>query len=292
VQIEFHQLELKYQDTRLFKLNYQERLITSLRREGQKQPALVIKKKDSFVLIDGYQRVAALQQIGKDFVDATVLEMSEIDALLLSFRLATHRGNNILEEAWLLKEICDQQQKNQSEIAKLLDRSVSWVSRRLSLAKYITTAMKSAIVKEEICIHAVMKYIVPLARANKTQAELLLSALTGHKLSERQVCSLYSLWRTAKPKLRQKIVTDPLLYLKLEEETKNKEAPPGEAQDRQIIQDFNIIASICWRLKKAINERNALRPSLPWPSLLRFAWQEAQNSFSSIMEIIILEQSK
>jgi hypothetical protein len=52
------------------------------------------------VVIDGYKRIAALEQLGRDMVEAVVWPMSEAAAVLLdrSLRLSEHET---ALEAWL-----------------------------------------------------------------------------------------------------------------------------------------------------------------------------------------------
>lgn len=60
---------------------------------------------DGFVVIDCFKRVAALQQLGQDRVEAVVWPMNEAEAILLgpSLRLSEHE--TALEVGWLLAEL-------------------------------------------------------------------------------------------------------------------------------------------------------------------------------------------
>ncbi len=63
----------------------QRRLLASLAASGQQTPIVVIaaEQADRYLVIDGYQRIAALQQLGRDWVEAVVWSLSEAEALLL-----------------------------------------------------------------------------------------------------------------------------------------------------------------------------------------------------------------
>ncbi|HEX2687711.1 MAG TPA: hypothetical protein VHN14_13890, partial [Kofleriaceae bacterium] len=43
--------------------------------------------------------------------------------------------------------------------------------------------------------HAAMKYLVPLARANKRQCEQLIAGLGDTQVSDRELGALYTTWR-------------------------------------------------------------------------------------------------
>ena len=74
----------------------QRRLLASLAEAGQQTPIVVVAAEgqaDRYVVIDGYKRIAALEQLGRDTVEAVVWPMSEAAAVLLdrSLRLVRTR---------------------------------------------------------------------------------------------------------------------------------------------------------------------------------------------------------
>jgi hypothetical protein len=219
-----------------------------------------------------------------------VVKISEADALVLSYRLETNRRRSIFEEAWLLRELCDTHGKKQQELAVLLGRSPSWVSRRLALVRKLPESVEMSVRKGCVCAHAAMKYLVPLARANRQDCESLVQGLDGQRLSERQVGKLYAGWRAADTEGRHRIVTEPLLYLAVEDETSRADEPaPGEEQERALVRDMRAVSAICRRARKAFIERATREKSLPWPNVLRLSWQDAQSAFALLIEVITKE---
>jgi hypothetical protein len=60
--------------------------MASLAESGQQTPIVVVlstDQRDRYLAIDGYKRIAALQLLGRDTVEATVWAMSAAEALLL-----------------------------------------------------------------------------------------------------------------------------------------------------------------------------------------------------------------
>ena len=60
--------------------------MASLAESGQQTPIVVVlspDQRDHYLVIDGHKRIAALQKLGRDTVEATVWAMSEAEALLL-----------------------------------------------------------------------------------------------------------------------------------------------------------------------------------------------------------------
>jgi ParB-like chromosome segregation protein Spo0J len=108
MQLEYHQLDRRWEHLRVRHPGRQRRLLASLAESGQQMPIVVIAvagQPDRYLVIDGYKRLAALQQLGRDTVEAVVWPMGEAEALLLdrSLRLAEHETP--LEQGWLLVEL-------------------------------------------------------------------------------------------------------------------------------------------------------------------------------------------
>ena len=76
-----------------------------------------------------------------------------------------------LEEAWLLRELVEVHGENATTLAVSLQRSASWISRRLALVRVLPESVQSAVRRGQLPPQAAMKSLVPLARANRTQCE-------------------------------------------------------------------------------------------------------------------------
>src|ERR1700735_4691689 len=75
MQLEFHQLDRRWEHLRVRHPARQGRLLASLADSGQQTPIVVVAAEDQpdrYVVIDGYKRIAALEQLGRDTVEAGV----------------------------------------------------------------------------------------------------------------------------------------------------------------------------------------------------------------------------
>src|SRR5450756_1797640 len=75
MQLEFHQLDRRWEHLRVREPLRQRRLLASLAESGQQTPIVVVVSKDNrdrYLVIDGHKRVAALEQLGRDTVEATL----------------------------------------------------------------------------------------------------------------------------------------------------------------------------------------------------------------------------
>jgi len=290
MELEFHQLDRKYAGLRIADAGRTARLVASLCEHGQQQPVLVVRGGgedggiDRYVLIDGYARVAALGELKRDTVEATALELSEAHALLLAFRLERNRARSVIEEAWLLRELVSTHAIAQRKLGALLGRSASWVSRRLALVNVLPAAAEEAVRRGALPAQAAMKCLVPLARANAGQCERLVANVGNRRLSVRQMARLYAGWRAGNAEQREAIVDRPLLYLELEEREPEVALDPGTEREQRLVRDLGTLAGICRRARQGLGERER---DLPWPAVLRYAWQEAQAGFAALIEVVV-----
>ena len=159
MQVEFHQLDRRWEHLRARHPVRQCRLLTSLAEAGQQTPIVVVtaeNQPDRYVVIDGYKRIAALEQLGRDTVEAVVWPMSEAAAVLLdrSLRLAEHE--TALEVGWLLAETEQRFGYGLEELARRFDRSVTWVSRRLALVELLPEAIQQQVREGKVAAQVVI----------------------------------------------------------------------------------------------------------------------------------------
>ena len=82
MELELHQLELRYEALRKRAPVAERQLLGSLAEIGQQLPIVVVSEAQRFVVIDGYKRVRALKRLARDTVRASGWQMPELEALL------------------------------------------------------------------------------------------------------------------------------------------------------------------------------------------------------------------
>lgn len=75
MEVELHQLLLRYERLRKCHPRGERALLASLAEIGQQVPVVVVGDAERFVLIDGYKRVRALRRLARDVVLATRWEL-------------------------------------------------------------------------------------------------------------------------------------------------------------------------------------------------------------------------
>ena len=130
MELEFHQLDRRYEMLRTSCRKRDSRILASLNRHGQQLPVVVVAGGDEgrHILVDGYKRVRALRKLGHDTVRATCWDLSEDEALLLGQLMQSAESVSALEQGWLLCELRERFELTVEELARRFDRSLSWVS--------------------------------------------------------------------------------------------------------------------------------------------------------------------
>lgn len=276
--LEFHQLELRHADLRIHDPGRRGRLLASLAAQGQQVPVIVVAEDARYVLIDGYLRVAALQQLGRDTVAATPWPLSEVDALVHHHHLSSSSSRSPFEQAWFLARLREHG-LSLDELAIRVCRNKSWVSRRLALVSALSEQTQTKVRQGIIPPHAAMKYLVPLARANKRDCETLVTAIGNTRLSVRDITALYAGWRHADAVGRQRLCKEPLLYLRAMQAVAEK--PAADKPGGNLIKELATLGAIAWRAQRHID--NGLDFEATYKrSELCTTWRAAREAFDEL----------
>lgn len=258
MELELHQVELRYAALRRRDVKRERALLASLTDAGQQSPVVVVQEATgAWVLIDGYKRMRALKRLHRDTVSAVEWALSEVEALLLTRLMRTAEGDSALEQGWLLRELHERFALSCGELARRFDKSESWVSRRLALVSELPEAVQELVRSGGLPAHAAMKHLVPLARAKTHDWQALALAVAAHGLSSRQVGVLATTWAAATPEGRALILADPHLVLLAEEQSRRpKEKSPIE----RLLNDVAAMGAIA-RRARALAKQEAQRAS-------------------------------
>jgi ParB/RepB/Spo0J family partition protein len=253
--LEFHQLDERYAHLRLRRPERERRLLASLAEKGQQVPIVVVPLFEApgrYQLIDGHKRARLLRRLGADTIQATVWDMSESEALLLDRALRTADAETAIEQGWLLQELRDLPLSHE-EMAKRFDRSVGWVSHRLSLVQVLPKAVQEHVRAGRIPAQAAMKYLVPLARAKREDCEVLSEAIAKHHLTSREVGDLYKAWRDGSGDVRRRVLESPELFLRALREL--EEAHPVEVRAADaLLRDLDLVGKLARRAERKWRE--------------------------------------
>lgn len=282
--IELAHLDLRYSHTRIDHPRIISCLADSIERCGQISPVITLKQGDSgFILLDGYQRIAALKRCGKDTVLAQIWRhFNESEALIMVLAKNQGRRWELVEQACLIRELQDRHKLSQEKIASMLGRNKSWVSRRLGLVSALPEEILKRVLSGHISTWAATRVLVPLARANQEHANSLAKDLVKEHISTRDLSTFFQHYQKANRNKRELMVEHPAMFIKAlhcrEEENQAdfvKQGPEG-----RWIRDLKTAGHILRRLIK-------LAPTVIYQGQSRLDRRTAVTAFEDVKKLIL-----
>jgi ParB family chromosome partitioning protein len=166
--VDFHLLDLRYGHIRIKNAKTMAKLRNSINMYGQIVPALAVPDKDKYILIDGYQRLAALMVCGHDCMKIRIVDENESDSLFTLLARNNDRKLEVVEQAALIQELYNRFSYSFQEIANHLGRDKSWVKRRLDLVDSLPEEVLQAVMTGKLSSWAASRVLVPWGGAHET----------------------------------------------------------------------------------------------------------------------------
>ncbi len=159
-------------------------MMKSLQRYGQMSPVVCVKAGSAYELIDGFKRLRACRGLSKPVLKSKTVQLSERACKAAIIQLnRSGRPINEMEEALVLQSLNRQDRLTQMEIAVLVGRHKSWVSRRLSLLERLSEEIQEDI-RLGLLPVSVGREVAKLPRGNQRAAA---DAVLKHRCSMREV---------------------------------------------------------------------------------------------------------
>ncbi len=213
LEVDLHRLDCRFFSLRIQQPRMVERLCRSIEQNGQLVPLVAVAEQaNHWVLIDGYQRIAALRRLSRDTARIELWDCPLSQALLILLVRVQARSWEAIEEGAMLRELITRFDLSQRELARQTGRDVSWINRRLSLVQNLPEALFSAICQGELSPWAASRVLAPLARANNDHAKRLLTSLQREPLSTRELDTWYQHYRKANRLKRERMLDQPRLF--------------------------------------------------------------------------------
>jgi ParB/RepB/Spo0J family partition protein len=175
----------KYGSLRLVNPRADDAMLQSMQRYGQLTP-VVCAKREGYELIDGFKRLRACHRLGKAALTAKVLEAPERVCKAAIIQLNRLKPIRELEEAMVLSSLHREDGLTQTEIAVLLGRHKSWVSRRIALIERLCEEVLDDL-RFGLLSATVGRELAKLPRGNQPE---IAAALVKHRLSTREAVQL------------------------------------------------------------------------------------------------------
>jgi len=162
-------------------------MMKSIRKYGQMSPVVCVKWEGGYEMIDGFKRLRACRRLNQGTLRAKTMEVSARVCKAAMIQLNwSGRSINEMEEALVVQSLHREDGLAQIEIAALLGRHKSWVSRRISLIERLSEE-----VQEDIRLGLISvitgRELAKLPRGNQKDAA---DAIVKRRYSTREAAKL------------------------------------------------------------------------------------------------------
>lgn len=250
--LELHQIKRPYSQGRVWDAHQLTKLMGGMSSNGLRVPLVVIEQKDSYVLLDGYQRFEAASQCGWDEIDVEVWDCDAAQGIERLLAMTGAREWTPVEEGYLIKELIRVRSYSRREVALQLGKTTSWVARRLELVESLPTEVLSAVKRGELSSWSASRVIAPLARANSEHAKSLLGWINKDAPSTRQLEALYKQYQESTGAQRANLIANPGLFVKAWDAKKNHQQARqlGTGPEEAALQTIRQLQRLMRKLKR------------------------------------------
>ena len=197
------------------------KLADSIKQVGLLQPLLVTKKKDYYMIVAGERRWRAAKIAGLKEVPVIVKDLTEKEIAVIALVENLQREDlNPIEEAKAYRQLLDQYEMTQDDVAKNVSKSRSAITNSLRLLK-LTPAVQKMVSDEKLSYgHA--RALIPVEDGK--EQERLAQKIIDENLNVREVEKLIRDLAKTTDTVKTRKKSDPQMtavYASIEEQLKN-----------------------------------------------------------------------
>jgi ParB/RepB/Spo0J family partition protein len=239
----------RYNCYRLISPKAEQLMINSIKRYGQLTPVVVGQlQQDRYLLVDGFKRFRASRYLGLSVLQANILQASEraLKAAMLHLNKKAH-SITAMEEAMIVKALCQEHNLTQVAIATLLGFHKSWVCRRLALLERLDRQVLEQ-VRLGLIGPGIIRELSRLPRGNQSAA---LDTIRKHNMTCREAMQLVALLLE-----RPRWETDNILYFP--EPILSQREPPRPPPNKglsNIMKDLSFIKCRCAHVLQKVQQK-------------------------------------
>lgn len=200
------ELDERYAALRLPRPRQERAVAESMARLGQLTPLVVCRRDDQHAVVDGLKRLRSARELGLDSLLVRVLPLSEQAAVAAVYSINRQGASGLLdlEEALVVRTLVREHGLAQTEVAELLDRHPSWVSRRIGLLERLVEQVQDD-VRVGLVSTTAAREIARLPRGNQPEVA---AAVHRAALSSRDARTLVDLFCKASDREQQTALLD------------------------------------------------------------------------------------
>jgi ParB/RepB/Spo0J family partition protein len=226
-----------------------DRMVSSLSTHGQLAPLVAVEKSGALEVLDGFKRLAAAKRIGWPELAVSTAQMDE--TVQWATMLALNRGPQSmseLDEALILRELV-QTGLTQTQIAELVQRHKTWVSRRIGLVERLHPELVEQM-KLGLLAPGVARRLLALPRGNQLQ---IAAASQAASLGPRDTELLVSLWLKARePEAQKYLLAEPRAAIEKAHPSVATPDPRLTSQGQQLFRLLGVLSGVGTRIPRLL----------------------------------------
>jgi len=165
-------------------------LLGSMSENGIREPLQGVDKNEARILLDGFKRYRCARRLGIGIVPYCSLGNDEALGIIELLRISNSNSLSILEQAKLIDELITVHRVSNWEIARILEKSKSWVSMRSGIIGEMSDCVLNKIFNGEFPVYSYMYTLRQFMRMNcitKKDVDEFVKAVSGKHLSIRDI---------------------------------------------------------------------------------------------------------
>jgi len=289
MEIELNQINLSYRDFRCSNSRIEKNLLNSISQIGVTEPLSVVKKEGEdlpYLLLDGFKRFRCAKKLSQHQIPVTIIGDNEVAGVL---RILCHNQSstmNALEEAVFIEDLNSTHGLSYSEIARKINRSVSWVSLRAEMTRSMSDCIREKILSGKFPLRSYIYDLIPFTRVKGgvEDVEKFVTALSGKEFSTRDTALMSHAFFRGKEEIKQQILNGncdwTLRMLKTTEES------PKPSEGQTPTQDLISRLNLCHRHINQVIEKIISAPDLLSDQLLQGISEQLGKSCYYYLNII------
>jgi hypothetical protein len=189
-QVEISSLNLRYEAYRLKAPGAEKSLLASILTNGIRDPLQGVDRKGDRILLDGFKRYRCARKLNIAIVPYVSLGDDEACGIIELIRISNARGLSILEQARLIDELKSVHRMSTADIARLLEKSASWVSVRTGIIKEMSEIVSAKIFGGQFPVYSFMYTLRSFMRLNSVKSDEVddfVKSVAGKGLSVRDI---------------------------------------------------------------------------------------------------------
>lgn len=189
-EVEISSLDLRYESYRMKSPGAEKALLGSISENGIRDPLQGVDKNEARILLNGFKRYRCARRLGIGTVPYCSLGSDEALGIIELLRISNARSLSILEQAKLIDELKTAHKMCNWEIARILEKSKSWVSMRSGIIGEMGECVLNKIFNGEFPVYSYMYTLRQFIRMNcipKKDIDEFVMSVAGKHLSIRDI---------------------------------------------------------------------------------------------------------